>query len=146
MQFVTSALVQTTTYQRGTTRLCTTCFCKVFPGSWQFFLKGCRASHHGSKHSISPAVCLNHKVIHSYLINTKLYLNFSKYGDKLLVVKSLTNILEYACWCIKAYGNCIKVSKIRLGTEPYSQRWKWNINKWIWFCCKSCYGYKYCFS
>ena len=40
------------------------------------------------------SVCLNHTVIHKYLINTKLYLTFSKYDDKLLVVKSLINILK----------------------------------------------------
>ena len=114
MQFAASVLVQTTTYQLGTTHqthrdVAPTCFYQGFPGSWQFFLEGCRASHHGSKHSLSPVVCLNHMAIHKYLIHTELYLNFSKYGDQLLVVKSLANILKYACWCIKAYGNGIKV-------------------------------------
>ena len=60
----------------------------------QFFLEGCRASHHGSKHSLSPTVCLNHTVIHKYLINAEHYLTFSKYFDQLLGVKSLTKILK----------------------------------------------------
>ena len=38
-------------------------------------------------------------VIHKYLINTELYLTFSKYGDKLLVVKSLINILKFTDIC-----------------------------------------------
>ena len=50
--------------------------------------------------------------IHNYIISTTLYLTFSKHDDKLLVVKILANILEYACWRIKACGNCIKVCKI----------------------------------
>ena len=49
------------------------------------------------RHSVSPAVSLNHMVIHNYVINTELCLIFSKYGDKLLVVESLVNILKYAC-------------------------------------------------
>ena len=82
--------------------------------SWELtvLLEGGRTSHYGSKHSLSLAVCLNHMVIHRYLISTELYLNFSNYDDKLLVMKSLVNILKYACWCITAYGNRIKVSKI----------------------------------
>ena len=40
----------------------TTCFYQGFPGSQQFFFKGCRASNRGSKHRPSPSVCLNHTV------------------------------------------------------------------------------------
>ena len=41
----------------------TICFYHGFPGSWQFFLEGCRASSHwGSKHRTSLSVCLNHTV------------------------------------------------------------------------------------
>ena len=40
----------------------TTCFYQGFPGSRQFFLEGCRASHWGLKHRPSPLVCLNHSV------------------------------------------------------------------------------------
>ena len=113
MQFAASALVQTTTYQLGTTHqthrdVAPTCFYQGFPGSWKFFLEGCRASHHRSKQP--PLCCLfESHAIHKYLINTELYLNFAKYGDQLLVVKSLANILKYACWFIKAYGNGIKI-------------------------------------
>ena len=87
-------------HQPGTTHcaqwdVAPTCCCQGFPGSWQFFLEGCRPSHCGSKHSLSPTVCLNHTVIHKYLINTELYLNFSKYNDELLVAKSLTNIPKF---------------------------------------------------
>ena len=97
---VASALVQTTTHQPGTTNqtqrdVTPTCCYQGFPGSWQFFFEGCRASHRGSKHSLSPTVCLNHTVICKYLINTELYINFSKYIDELLVAKSLTNILKF---------------------------------------------------
>ena len=49
----------------------------------------------GSKHSLSPTVCLNYTVICKYPINTELYLNFSKYIDESLVAKSLTNILKF---------------------------------------------------
>ena len=117
MQFTITPLVQTTTHQLGTTHqaqrdVAPTYFYQGFSGSWQFFRDGCRALHYGSKHSLSPAVCLNHMVIHNYLINTEFDLTFLKYGDKLLVVKSLENILNYACWHIKTYGNRIKVSKI----------------------------------
>ena len=48
------------------------------------------AGLHGLKHSIGPGVCLNDTVI-----NTEVYLTFSKYGGKLLVVKSLLNILKF---------------------------------------------------
>ena len=85
-------LIQTTTHQLGTTHqaqrdVSPTCFYQGFPGSWQFFLEGCRVSHHG----------LNHK----HLINTEL---FSKYGDKLLVMKSLLNILKFAYFNIVFYS------------------------------------------
>ena len=99
MQFaVASALIQTD--QPGTTHqaqwdVAPTCCYQGFPGSWQFFLEGCRASHHGSKHCLSPTVWLIHSVIRKYLINTELYVNFSKYIDELLVAKSLTNILKF---------------------------------------------------
>ena len=69
-------------------------------------------------------------VIHSYLINTELYLTFSKYNDELLVVKSLANILKYACCCIKACGNHIKVSKISQ-TQIFIPVIPFLIKKWI---------------
>ena len=88
------------------------------------------ASHHGSKHSLSLALCLNHMVIHSYLINKELYLTFSKYDEKLLVVKSLVNILKYAYWHIKACENRIKVSKISQ-TQIFIPVIPFLIKKWI---------------
>ena len=88
-RFATFAIVETTTHQ-----LSTTCFYQGFLGSWQFFLEGCRASHHGSKHSLIPTVCLNHMVIHKYLTNTELYLTFAKYDDKLLAVKTLMKNID----------------------------------------------------
>ena len=102
-QFAAVALVQTTTHQLSTTQLGSTYFYQCFPGSWQFFLDGCRALHHGSKHSLSPTVCLNHMVIHKYLINIELYRNLSKYIDELLVAERLTNIRLTdicLCWCL----------------------------------------------
>ena len=108
MQFaITSALVQKTTHQLGTTNqaqwnVATNCFYQGFLGSWQFFLEGCRAFHSGSKHSLSPTtVCLNHMVIHKY---TELYLTFSKWIDKLLVMKSLVNILKFTYFNIVFYS------------------------------------------
>ena len=41
----------------------TTCFYQGFPGSWQFFLEGCKASHWGLKRRPGPSVCLNHTMI-----------------------------------------------------------------------------------
>ena len=41
----------------------TTCFYQGFPGSRQFFLEGCRASHWGSKHRPDPFFCLKHTVL-----------------------------------------------------------------------------------
>ena len=115
MQFAfASVLVQTTTHHPGTTHqpqwdFAPTCCYQGFLGSWQFFLESCRASHHASKHSLSPTICLNHTVIQKYLINTQLYINFSKYINELLVIHifqhSLTPfyITDYAnlhkpCW------------------------------------------------
>ena len=59
--------------------------------SWgrQFSLDDCR--YQSLKHRFCPSVCLNHLVFDSYMISRKLYLNLSKYVDKLLVVKSLIN-------------------------------------------------------
>ena len=45
---------------------------------------------------VQEVVSLNHTVICKYLINTELYLSFSKYVDKLLVMESLINILKFA--------------------------------------------------
>ena len=55
------------------------------------------------RNSLSPAVCLSHTVICKYLINIELYLTFSKYGDKLLVMKSLINILKFTYFNIVFY-------------------------------------------
>ena len=92
-----------------THRLGTTYFYQGFAASWRFFLKGCKGSHHGLKHSLSSTVCLNHTVIHKYLINTELYLTFSKYVDKLLLVRSLINILKLACFCIVFYPYFLQI-------------------------------------
>ena len=93
-------LVQKATYQLGTTHkeqgdIAPTFFDQGFPGSWQFWFEGCRPSDHGSKHSLSSTTCFNHTMINKYFTITELYLTFSKYGDKLLVVKSLINILKF---------------------------------------------------
>ena len=50
------------------------------------------------------AQLLSHTVIHKYLINTGLYLVFPKYIDKLLVVKSLINILKLNYFNIAYYS------------------------------------------
>ena len=108
------ARVQTTTHQLGTTLqaerdAAPTYFYQGLAGSWQFFLEGCRASHRGLKHSFSVTVCLNHTVIHKYLANKELYLTFSKYVDKLLVVKSLINILKLIYFNIVFYSFFIDI-------------------------------------
>ena len=63
----------------------------------------CRASHCGSKNSSSATVCLNHKVVHKYLINAELHLTFlinllNRFNllNKSLVVKTLINILKFS--------------------------------------------------
>ena len=57
----------------------------------RFCLEGCRASHWGWKHRLSPPVYLNHTVFSNYMISREFFLNLSKHVDKLLVVKNLTN-------------------------------------------------------
>ena len=61
------------------------------PWGRQFFLEDCRAFYSGSKHRLGPFVGLNQEIFGNYMISMELYLNFSKYVDKLLVVKSLIN-------------------------------------------------------
>ena len=67
-----------TLYSFPTFDACTTsiCFYQDFPGSRQFLLEVCKASHCSSKHRPAPSVCLNHTVFHKYVINQELYLNF----------------------------------------------------------------------
>ena len=134
MQFaITSALVQKTTHQLGTTNqaqwnVATNCFYQGFLGSWQFFLEGCRAFHSGSKHSLSPTtVCLNHMVIHKY---TELYLTFSKWVDKLLVMKSSVNILKFT------YFNIVFYSFFFFFRYFWSNKWFKNTQ---WACLNACW-------
>ena len=68
---------------------------KVFLGADSSDLKVVDLQDHGSKHSLSSTTCFNHTMINKYFTITELYLTFSKYGDKLLVVKSLINILKF---------------------------------------------------
>ena len=99
----TSVLVQTTTHQLGTTHLVQW----VVVPTWfyyQGFLEGCRASNRGTKHSLSPNICLNYTVILKYITNAELYLIFSKYVDILLVVKSLINIVKFAYFNVVFYS------------------------------------------
>ena len=65
--------------------------------SWgqQSYLKGDRTSYWGLKHTPNSSVRLNPTVFSNYMISSKLYLNLSKYGDKLLVGKSLINFKHY---------------------------------------------------
>ena len=108
MQFaITSALVQTTTHQLATTHqaqrnVSATCFCQGFPGSWQFFLEGCRASHRGSKYTLSPTVWLNHTRIHKHLINTALFNFFLMLVDTFLDTLVCKNCLVLL-WAKKRY-------------------------------------------
>ena len=66
------------------------CFYQGFPGASSSALK-VAGWNWGSKHRPDPSVCLNHTVFGSYMINRELYLNSPKYGDKLIVAKSLIN-------------------------------------------------------
>ena len=53
---------------------CKSCFYQDFPGSRQFFLGGCMASHRGLKHRPVPSVCLNHTVFSkSYYLTGSIY-------------------------------------------------------------------------
>ena len=56
------------------------------------------------KHSLSSTICFKHTMINKYFTITELYLNFSIYGDKLLVVKSLINILKFTYLNIGFYS------------------------------------------
>ena len=76
----------TSHYPSGTMGYCNNLLFSKFPGRCQFFLEGFRASQ---KHSFSPFVCLNHMIVHKYMINTEPYLTFWKYVDKLLSQKNL---------------------------------------------------------
>ena len=67
----------------------------MLPLGWQFNLEGCRTFHWGS-HWPGPSVCLNHTVFDNYMRSSELYLNFSKYFDKLLVGKSLINFKHFS--------------------------------------------------
>ena len=51
------------------------------------------AGLHGLKHSLSPTACLNHTLIHKYRYRASF--TFSKCGNKLLMVKSLTTIWKF---------------------------------------------------
>ena len=61
------------------------------PWAWQFILEGCRPFYWGLKRRPNPSICFNHTVFGSYMISMELYLNFSKYVNKLLVVESFIN-------------------------------------------------------
>ena len=52
----------------------TTCFYQGFPGSPQFFLEGCRASHWGSKHRPGPSVCFNQTAFSKKVLVGRCYL------------------------------------------------------------------------
>ena len=62
-----------------------------FPGRWELFLEGCRASH---------CVFLNHTSSGKYIVSKELYLNLSKYVDKLLVAKSLRVKPKESDWSV----------------------------------------------
>ena len=61
------------------------------PWSQQICLEDCRTSHWGSKHRPGPSVCLGYTLLSNCVISRELYVNLSKYVDKLLGGKSLIN-------------------------------------------------------
>ena len=67
----------------------------MLPLGWQFSLEGCRSFHWGS-HWPGPSVCLNNTVFGNYMRSSELFLNFSKYFEKLLVGKSLINFKHFS--------------------------------------------------
>ena len=82
-------------YPPGTMKCCTklllsrfTCELAVLPWS-------CRTSHCGLKQKPSASVCLNRRVFGVYMTSKKLWLNYSKYVDQLLVVKTLIIIRSF---------------------------------------------------
>ena len=105
-------------YPSSTTVCCTYLVLSRFP--WELTVLPWRFQDFTPWFKIQPqpADCLNHTVIHKYITNAELYLTFSKYGDKSLVVKSLINILKFAyfnivsfsffcryCWSNKQFKN-----------------------------------------
>ena len=67
-------------------------FIKVSPAELAVLPWRLQAFHCGLKHRPSPSVCLNYTVFGMHMISNKIYLNLSKYVDKLLMVKTLINI------------------------------------------------------
>ena len=80
-----------------------TCLYQGFPGSWQFFSEGCRASYCGSKHRSNPSVCLNYTVFSKryYLVGSIYVLRpaVEHYINLLLVLNPLF-IATYVVSCM----------------------------------------------
>ena len=85
----TDSHLTTRHYPLGITGSCTNLLLLRFSWELTVFPWKLQGSHHFSIQSLSSTVCLNYTVIHKYLINTELYLNFWKNIDKLFVVKNL---------------------------------------------------------
>ena len=62
----------------------------------QLCLEGCRASRWGSKHGLGLSASLNCTLFGNYMISREIYLNYSKYADKLLVGKSVINFKHFS--------------------------------------------------
>ena len=75
-------------------------FFKAFLGQ-QLCLEGCRASHWGSKHRLGPSVSLNRTLFGNCMISREIYLNYSKYSEKLLVGKTVINFKHFSRKCYR---------------------------------------------
>ena len=89
------------------------------PWVWQFSVEGCKAFYWSLKHRPNPSICLNHAVFGNYMISRKLYLNLSKYVDKLLMVKSLINVKHIIIWWIVFKRNFINFISMRVILSLY---------------------------
>ena len=80
-------------YPRGTTECCINLLLSMFPR--ELAVLPWRLQDFPLKQRPTPFLCLNHTVFDISTISKKLYLNLSKYVDKLLVVKTLININHF---------------------------------------------------
>ena len=83
----------------------TTCFYQDFPGSWQFFIEDCSASHWVSKYRPSPSVCLDQTVFSKKVLVSRFYLcvkvlwntisNFFRFSTHSLIATYIVKCMSY---------------------------------------------------
>ena len=92
----------------------TTCFYQGFPGSPQFFLEGCRASHWGLKHRPGPSVCFNQTAFSKKVLVSRCYLRATT--GRPMKNLPLTGFELFLRQVIVAEASCFN----RSATDPYS--------------------------